>query len=177
MKDINKLIEKYFEAETTPAEEIIIRDYINSTADLPEEHLVLREMFSYNTSERNQELPADFDSKIMANIHLKSKKKVNKSFYWFSAVAASLLIAFSVYMGFNDGGIFTGKSSTTASAEEVEEAYNEAMNALLLISDNLNRGLAKMEPIEKVTTNVEKIELISKFYEYQNKIFTTSKGS
>ena len=45
LNEINRLIDRYFEGETTLAEERTIATYLATTDSLPKEHIALKPMF------------------------------------------------------------------------------------------------------------------------------------
>ncbi|WP_457616945.1 hypothetical protein [Lutibacter sp.] len=116
LANIEKLLEKYLNAETTLAEENDLKNYFLSDNVAPHllEYKSLFEYFSISKSER-----------YTKTIHLKSQKKKWK---WLS-VAASLVLIVSVY------------SIKQANDRRIaEKAYADTQKAFNLLSTNLNKG-------------------------------------
>lgn len=123
LHNIEKLIEKYLEAETSITEEKELRNYFSSSNVAP--HLEqYKYLFQYFTIAQNET-----SSK---SVTLKPRK-IN--FKWLT-VAASLVLAFGFYT-FNNV-----KSSTQE--EEALLAYYQTKKALQLVSSNFNIGAQKV---------------------------------
>ncbi|RNL90703.1 hypothetical protein ED312_05885 [Sinomicrobium pectinilyticum] len=132
---IEKLVEKYFEGTTTTAEEKELRAYFSQDEVAP--HLVAyRPMFRYFSEARKEKSEKEF--------RIKPGKRRN--YAWLS-VAATVAIAVGIWF------------SSRPSAEEKEAllAYQETVEALYMIGENLNKG-------------TDKIEYLNEFEETKNKI-------
>lgn len=64
-KYIHQLLDRYFAAETTAAEEAILRTFF-SQDDVPAEFLPYRDLFAYEASCASETLGSNFDSKMLA---------------------------------------------------------------------------------------------------------------
>ncbi|MEK8179643.1 hypothetical protein WMW71_04760 [Flavobacterium buctense] len=141
---IEKLLEKYFEAETTIAEEKELKNYFASSNVAPplEQY---KPMFGYATQAKQEQ--------FKATIPLSTKKR--KSVVWLS-VAASVAVLLSV-------GLFTFNhynqpvSEDLGTYDDPEVAFRETQKALALISKSVNRGIESMEYINEYEQSKNKV--------------------
>ena len=123
LNNIEKLIEKYLEAETSIAEEKELRSYFSSPNVAP--HLEqYKYMFQYFTIAKNE------------TTHKTVALKPRKNYYKWFTVAASFVLAFGFYTYNNV------KSNTQE--EEALLAYYQTKKALQLVSSNFNIGAEKV---------------------------------
>ncbi len=133
LKQIEKLLEKYLDAETTIAEEKQLKAYFASDNVAPHlEHY--RPVFGYFVQERTQQ----FEKTIPL-------KAVNKRKYvaWLS-VAASVAVLFSVFIFINQPA---APEEDLGTYNDPEVAFRETQKALNMLSQNVNRGVTSMEYI------------------------------
>ena len=133
--NIEKLLQKYLDAETTIAEENELRTYFLSDNVAPhlEEYQALFGYFSISKKD-----------KFTKPIQLKTKKT---NWKWLS-VAASIVLLVSVYSGYRNN-----------QQKEAEMVYNETLLAFNLLSENLNKGnnaIAKLQYFEETTNKIFK---------------------
>ncbi|MBG7630652.1 MAG: hypothetical protein IZT56_09485 [Bacteroidetes bacterium] len=133
--NIEKLLQKYLDAETTIAEENELRTYFLSDNVAPhlEEYQALFGYFSNSQKE-----------KLTKPIQLKTKKT---NWKWLS-VAASVVLLVSVYTGYQNN-----------QQQKAEKIYNETRMALGMLSDNLNKGnnaIAQLQYFEDAKSKVFK---------------------
>ena len=121
LASIEKLVEKYENAETTLQEEATLKAYFLSDNVAPhlEEYQM---MFTYFQISK--------DETYTKTIELKTKKKRN--FKWIS-VAASVVLLFSVYTG-------KVEYDKHLEFEKAKEQYAQVTGALKMLSMNLKKG-------------------------------------
>lgn len=136
--NVEKLIEKYENAETTLQEEQLLKEYFQQ-ADVPYHLLEYKAMFNY------------FDESSAERFTKTIPLKTNRPVWRWLSVAAVALIMISVY---------TFNGSEPSEQEKAEMAYQETQKALNLISQNLNRGnnvaIAGLQEFEKTQSKVFK---------------------
>ncbi len=147
LANIEKLLEKYLEAETTIQEETILQDYFSQDAIAPHlyEYKALFTYFGTSKAER-----------FTKTIPLKPRRA---NWKWLS-VAAAVMLLFSVY-SIQRASLDDTLSPTEE--REVAEALAETQKAFQLISQNLNKG-------EQVA-----FAGLSEFDKAQSKVFKTKK--
>jgi len=130
---IEKLLERYFEAETTPAEEREIRAYFASEEVAP--HLEqYRPLFQY--------LNVAKEERYMGEVAIRSRRM---NYRWIS-VAAVAVLAFGIYFG-----------KSYQEQRDAEYAYQETRKALALLAENLDRGNKKLAYINEFEKTKQKI--------------------
>ena len=120
-KTIEKLLEKYFEASTTVAEEKELRDYFAQDQVAPDLEQY-RPMFNYFSIAKEEQ--------FTKQVPLNTRKKIN--YGWISA-AAAVVLAFGIYFGPDQYRAYQDK-------KEAEFAYQETKKAFNLLAENFEKG-------------------------------------
>lgn len=136
---IEKLVEKYDNAETTIKEEEILRDYFLSNNVAP--HLEgYQMMFTYFKTSKDE---------TTYNKTLEFKPKKRRNYKWLS-VAASVALLFSTYIGYNH-------LEQVRAEKEALEKYAQVEDALRMLSTNLNKGKQAFNSLYAYENSVNKI--------------------
>lgn len=133
---IEKLLEKYFEATATVAEEEILRDYFRKES-VPGHLRQYTPMFQYFSAAKEE--------RFTGRIPLRSKKR----YLGWASIAAVAVLVFGVYFG----NVYQERQER----KEAEYAYQETKKALSLLAANLERGTEKMIYLNEFETAKEKI--------------------
>ena len=133
LANIEKLLEKYLNAETSISEEKELKNYFlgNEVAPHLEEY---KNLFGYFSTSKNE--------RFTKTIQLKSKKK---NWKWLS-VAASIVLLISVYTGYHKN-----------QEKKAEKVIAETQMALGMLSANLNKGTIAVAQLQKFETTTNKI--------------------
>ena len=133
LDNIEKLIEKYFEATTTVAEEETLRTYFSQESVAP--HLEQYEpMFQYFSSAKNE--------RFTKQIPLKPRKK---RYGWVSAAAAVAICA----------GLYFNQP-TSIDDEYSPEEIAAAQEALALLGNNFNKGAKQIYHLDEFEKNTNR---------------------
>ncbi len=144
---IEKLLEKYLDAQTTIAEEKELRTFFCSDK-VPDHLQEYRLMFGYFKENSNES--------YTQTILLKPRRKTNKNRKWLS-VAASVAILTSA---------FVGKQAYDRHLQEKQ--FMQVKEALQMVSINLNKG---QDAIYAVSDNINKAkEAITYLNTYENTV-------
>ena len=138
---IEKLLEAYFEGNTTLAEEKTLRNYFTSDSVAPQlqEYQPLFEGFNIAQQEvSHREL-------IVPNNNV-----VNPKVWWYG-IAASAVIAIIVA-----NFMFTGPSMSQEEKEALT-AFNESKRAMILLSENFNNGTGQLAVMNQFTESKNRI--------------------
>ncbi len=123
LANIEKLVEKYENAETTLQEEAILKNYFTKEDVAP--HLQeYSYMFTYFATTK--------DETYTKTIKLTPKKSNKRNFTWFS-IAASIVLLFSVFIGQQEYQEYKQR-------KEAERIYAQVTHGLQLLSTNLKKG-------------------------------------
>lgn len=159
LNSIEKLLEKYDNAETTLQEEAQLKAYFTSNNVAPHlEHY--KPLFTYFTVAQNEV--------STKNVPLHTKK--TKVYQWISVAAVTVLML----------GIMIPQmlGPTEAEKQEALLAYNQTMEILSLVSFGLNQGKQQINAISLVSDNIdkasEKISVLGEFSKTKNKFLKTN---
>ncbi|CAA0141688.1 hypothetical protein [Tenacibaculum maritimum] len=136
LANIEKLIEKYLNGETTLEEETVLKNYFLSEEVAPhlQEYQVLFEYFKVSKEE--------FCEK---EIQLKPNESKKKNWKWLS-IAASITLLFSIYMGNN-----------YYQQRKIEKQFGQVKEALEMLSVNLKKSDEAIVSLYTYENTVNKI--------------------
>ena len=138
------LLEKYFEGETSIAEENELKNYFSSSNVAP--HLEqYRPLFEYFAEAKEE--------KFTNNLPLVSKKR---KVAWLS-IAASIVVLMGVgtYTYFNANTVKESKELGTYN--DPEEALEATQKALAMLSDNVNVGVEGVQYLQVYEVTKDKV--------------------
>ena len=142
LRTIEKLLQKYFEAETSIAEEKMLRDYFTSTDVAP--HLEqYKPLFGYFEAEVSQTFEKD--------LPLKPRKR--NVVAWIS-VAASVVLLSGLFFITNNQSANTDELGTY---DDPEVAFRETQKALNMISSTVNVGVSGIEYLNEYEQSKQKV--------------------
>ena len=166
-KEIEKLIGKFYEGETSLAEEQALREYFagNEIPDHLQEH---RRMFGFFEQERSEVIRNEaFDEQLFARLEASEGKVVpmparRTRIAYVASIAAAAVLLIAVALTF-----FLRTESTPAFSKSDEMAYANAREALMIVSSNLNRGVSTAMYLKQFDKGMQQMQMLSKFYQYQ----------
>ncbi len=133
----NKLIEKYWNAETTLLEEDQI---LNERTHL---HGPEAQYFAFISEARKQKSMLSIDDIDAYNLKQTlnaSKATVRPLYRWLASAAAVLIFAFSAFGVWNYSQQVTAQEQMAETFEDPYEAYEEVRQALAFVSSKLNKS-------------------------------------
>ena len=138
------LLEKYFEGETSIAEENELKDYFSSSNVAP--HLEqYRPLFGYFTEAKEQ--------KFTNNVSLVSKKR---KVAWLSiAASVVVLIGVGTYTYFNTNTVKENKELGTY--DDPKEAFEATQKALAMLSNHVNAGVEGVQYLQVYEVTKDKV--------------------
>lgn len=161
MENINNLLDKYFRAETSIAEEQQLKNYFSSTGVLPE-HMQYKALFDTFSVESFQKMPVR---------NVKAKKKVSKPVLWWGSLSASGIAA-SLILGFWFLSVDASADYAYVNGHKVEnrELVEELANEKLLhVNGVLKRALQPVDELQTVKENLQPlIEIGAKMNSIRN---------
>ena len=149
MKDyshIEALLERYYEAQTSEAEEKQLKDFFLHE-EVPPHLQAEKEMFLQLQA---TDVPEGLEERLSQSIDRWGKKHRTLRLQWIGSIAASLLLLFGA-------GWYLQEPPRKDTCATPEEAYMEAQKALVLFSTALNKGMKQMDVLQETTERVEKI--------------------
>lgn len=160
LNDIEKLVEKYNNAETTLQEEVQLQEYFTGQNVAPHlEHY--KPLFSYFTYAQNEVYTKGIPQKPKTSIRL---------YQWISVAAVAI-----VMLGIGIPQLF---GPTEQEKQEALLAYNQTMEALSFISIGMNEGRAQLSTLSLVSESFEAgkqgASRLNEFNKATNKIFNNN---
>ena len=137
LNNIESLLEKYEEGQTTLQEEAQLKHYFTTETVAP--HLeVYRSLFTYFVSDKQ----LSYQRPLSATRHNSNKYR------WFAS-AAVVTIMFSAFM------TLTSKDEFIKLSNEEQFAYNETLKAFDLISNQMHKGAVPLNALDMISTSFE----------------------
>ena len=157
LNNIESLLEKYEEGQTTLQEEAQLKHYFTTETVAP--HLeVYRSLFTYFVSDKQ----LSYQRPLSATRHNSNKYR------WFAS-AAVVTIMFSAFM------TLTSKDEFIKLSNEEQFAYNETLKAFDLISNQMHKGAVPLNALNMISTSFEQgqqnVVFLEEFNNSTNKIF------
>lgn len=150
MKDyshIETLLERYYDAQTSEAEEQQLKDFFLHEEEIPAHLQAEKELFLQLQA---TDIPEGLEERLSQSIDRWSKKHRTLRLQWIGSIAASLLLLFGA-------GWYLQEPPRKDTCATPEEAYAEAQRALVMFSTVLNKGMKQMDVLHETTERVEKI--------------------
>jgi hypothetical protein len=160
-EELKRLIEKYYNGESTEEEESSLRDYFRKN-NIPEGYEAEKAIFGYfDESTEVPEPSTDFEARILEGIDASESKRRSRTMKKYLlpilSAAAGLLILGGTYFYF----IVRAESRDTFTDPEI--AYAETIKILRDVSSQMNRGTQVLEPMGKINKVTKKsFETINK---------------
>lgn len=139
---IEILLEKYFEGETTIAEENELKNYFSSS-DVAQHLEHYRGMFGYFSVAKEQKFEQE----------LPLKTKTQKKVAWLS-IAASVVVLLGLFTFYNQN---MSQNQDLGTYNDPEKAFQETQKALNLLSKNVNVGVEGMQYVQEYQQSTELI--------------------
>ncbi|WP_190809071.1 hypothetical protein [Flagellimonas sp. S3867] len=133
LDNIEKLLEKYFEATTTVAEEKTLQAYF-SQESVPTHLKQYKPMFNYFSNAKEE--------RYTKQVPLKPRK----DFYKWISVAAVAVLSFGIYFG-----------NQYQEKRQAEYAYQETKKAFELLAENFGKGTEKVAYLQEFEVAKQKI--------------------
>ncbi|MEI7724288.1 MAG: hypothetical protein WCK09_04240 [Bacteroidota bacterium] len=171
--EIEVLLERFFEGNTSLREEKVLRDFFNGQS-VPDHLKLYQPLFTYFKEEVLEDIQDhDFEQKLTSLITelpfdapVVRKLPARRSFMFISSIAAGILLLIGLFFTIKND-VFKGKlTQTEQSAPEI--AYAEASEALMMVSGNLNQGLKHVERLKMVDKAMNNMQRFNKFYQVQS---------
>jgi hypothetical protein len=170
--EINRLLEKYYDGESTLQEEKTLREFF-AGEDIPEQLRIHRELFAHYGREQEVSVvdPA-FENRITASleqaqeqVQVVSMTPPRNRFMFMAGIAAGVLLLIGLFATIRYE--VSNGPTVTAVRTDPESAYRDVNEALMLVSGNLNNGLKQVERLQMVDKAMKNMQLFNKFYQYQ----------
>ena len=155
MKDYNhieKLLERFYNAETSEQEEQELKDFFHH-GEVPPHLQAEKEMFlqlqASDTPEGMEERLGNLIDQWELSEQQTQKKHSIFHLQWIGSIAASLLLVIGM-------SLYLQEPQRKDTCATPEEAYAHAEKALVMFSEALNKGIRPMKTIERTNENIQK---------------------
>jgi len=153
---IKKLLEKYYEGDTTLEEEAVLRDYFNNE-DVPEELRIYQAQFAFYQKEKD----IMFDNYGFEFPDVNKSHRRKKVIYWIPAAAAAVLLIISLIIMLPQNP-FSKKRSNIITVSDPDSTYMITKYALYTVSENLNEGFSQLEKLQYINDGFNAINKLNK---------------
>lgn len=141
------LLEKYFEGETSIAEENQLKDYFSSS-NVAQHLEQYKPLFGYFSASKQQE----FKQEVPLISNSRAKKRTRT---WLSiAASVTVLLGAGMFTYFNYDN---SQSQDLGTYDDPEVAFRETQKALSLLSQNVNVGMESVQYIQEYETAKNKV--------------------
>jgi hypothetical protein len=156
-REIEILLDKYFEGESTLADEKALKEFFNS-GNVPGHLKEYTGIFGYFEIEKLEKIYPDFEEKILDRLsdHQIPFYQNRRFWYYFTGIAASLLFVFTILYESN----FIENRYTQ---QEKQLAYNQTKQALAYVSGKINQGFGPLQEMNKISVSSIPLMELGKF--------------
>lgn len=159
-REIEILLNKFFEAETNLIEEQQLRDFFLSE-NVPDHLKQFIPLFKFAGEEKDiQSSNKNLKKKLIRKIGLSGKLLYNRKKYWYSisGIAAAILLLFTIVLRQNSPA-----EKPHYTRDEILLARMQTAHVLLFASEKLNQGGESLQNLSKMSTAMASVEQIKKF--------------
>ena len=155
LNNIEELLVKYENGETTLNEEQQLKDYFSQ--DTVEPHLEMyKPMFAYFLVNQQEQFTKD--------VPLKTKKI--EIYKWISVAAVAVLM-----LGFYFNSPFVNPQEDLGTYEDPQLAYNEVVKSLEMVSKSFNKGTASVSYLGEMQTAGTQLDYLDEISNPLGRIF------
>ena len=141
-KYIEQLLERYWNAETTPEEESILKSFF-AQRDVPSELRQYKDLFDYEQEAAGESLGADFDARVLQRIEEAPQRVKAVRSSWFTTLrplfqsAAAIAIVVLVALGAGKSFRGSGNAAWDYDPSGYQDTYNNPQQAYKVLEGGL----------------------------------------
>lgn len=167
--EIQKVLSRYLEGESTLEEEAILKDYF-SQPGLTADQVGIQKMFRYFNEAKLDSTPAfDITNELNAVIEKELKKESAHRFKllyaWAGSAAAVLIISFGLFQYMNKP-----EPVMKDTYKDSNLAYLETKQALMKISRVMNHNTSKLKYLSNIDASFDQVQKVAKIDKIVNSI-------
>ncbi len=158
-KQIEHLLEKYWNADTSLEEEKELHQFFQS-AEVPENLKETAALFRYFESEKERSLEENFDATVTKQIKQRQGGKIVPMTNWFQVarVAAGVVVIVAAVYLIGHEVRNSSPNEITDTESDPKLAFEETKKALLMISKNFGKAQREASKINLLNEAEQKIE-------------------
>lgn len=157
-KQIKILVEKYWAGKTTPSEEEILKAWYTEHTDGsdPEAERYFSMLGNFAKIKSDPTISLELPENTTVR-RISEPRKFNSTYL--SRIAAVLIVAvgFTLIWKIQPENIQTVATEEVYTQEEIQQSFEEAKSALLLIAAKLNKGKDAVEQLDKFSETKQRI--------------------
>lgn len=175
LKKAEVLIEKYYNGETSPEEELQLREFFRTAENIPEHLMPEKELFSLYLKAADEEVPIHGYIKNLERVidsrSVTSPGTRKSIIYRISGIAAGIaLLLTSYFLLVNKPFTDDRRQALKDTYENPQLAYEETQKVLLYISQKMNKGTAPLSNVSKLNKPVQNIQNLKKLKTGMNQL-------
>ncbi|TAF63990.1 MAG: hypothetical protein EAZ58_11460 [Flavobacterium sp.] len=147
---IEELLEKYFQGETSIAEEKELTNYFSSS-NVAQHLEQYKPMFGYFSLARQE------TSRQKGALISENESKGLKRIWWSVAASVAVLLGVGMYVYNTTATNTSVATNELGTYDSPEEAFRETQKALALLSGHVNTGIESVQVIQEYDNSKEKI--------------------
>lgn len=159
-REIEILLEKYFEAKTSKEEENLLKQFFLS-GDVPAHLKHCIPLFHFAKSEQQLVAKTDFEADLMNRMEQGRSNSYNSRRLWYvaSGIAAAVLLLLTILTETRQVSTVADRAYTP---EEIQLAYLQTKEVLSFASGKINQGASSLSNVSKINSGTSAIDQLSK---------------
>lgn len=158
-KIIKQYLAAYYDGTATEQEEQALENFFSDSSNVPDHWKEEQKTFRLLQESAKIPLPTGLEERLETrlNTHIEKSKRftLKPISYKIAGIAAAILLCVTISI---NQGLFTGNSGMTADTyKDPHEAAVVAQQALVFLSQNLNKGIDQVNEAEKDLQEVNEI--------------------
>lgn len=168
-KEIERLLNRYLEGETTLEEEALLKAYF-SEPGIKVKHAEMQEMFQYfDVAKQHSAPPLDITTELNEVIAKELKKESGNRFRrvyaWVGSAAAVMVISIGLFQYLNKPEPFIKDTYN-----DPKLAYIETKQALMKVSRIMNRNTIKLKYLSNMDASFDQVQKVAKIDKIVNSV-------
>lgn len=160
IREIEKLLDRYFEAETSQEEELLLKQFFLSN-DVPAHLQHYVPIFRFKKSEENFIVKTDFEVHLLNRIEQGRRNSFRSRRMWYiaSGLAAAVLLLFTIFTEMRPAKVVADR---VYSQEEIQLAYLQTKEILAFTSGKINQGTKPLSSVSKINAGTSAVNQLLK---------------
>jgi len=162
-REIEILLDKYLEGETSLTEENLLKKFFNS-GNVPDHLKEYAGMFVYFAIEEQDRLNPELEVQILEKLEQSDTIPFyqNRRFwYYFTGVAASVLFLLT-FLYESEISNRIGFTNSKYTAQEKQQAYKQTKQALAYVSGKINQGIEPLQEMSRINASAVPLDQLDK---------------
>jgi len=162
-REIEILLDKYLEGETSLTEENLLKKFFNS-GNVPDHLKEYAGMFVYFAIEEQDRLNPELEVQILEKLEQSDTIPFyqNRRFwYYFTGVAASVLFLLT-FLYESEISNKIGFTNSKYTAQEKQQAYKQTKQALAYVSGKINQGIEPLQEMSRINASAVPLDQLDK---------------